>query len=74
MGEAPSHTPRVTKAATVLALLRRAEGATLAELIVPTTWLPHTTRAALTGLRTKGHVLDKGKRDGTAFYRIVEAA
>lgn len=35
----------------VIALLSREQGATLAELIEATGWLPHTTRAALTGLR-----------------------
>ena len=57
----------------VLALLRRPEGATLVELIAVTSWLPHTTRAALTGLRKKGHVLDRYKRDDQTCYRIVEA-
>ena len=47
--------------------------ATLAELIAVTGWLPHTTRAALTGLRHKGFVLDKSKReDGTTVYRITK--
>jgi hypothetical protein len=41
-------------------------------LIAVTGWLPHTTRAALTGLRHKGFVLDKSKReDGTTVYRIT---
>jgi hypothetical protein len=55
--------PRQTKAELVLGMLRREEGATIAELIEATGWLPHTTRAALTGLRKKGYVVDKGKRD-----------
>jgi hypothetical protein len=66
--------PRQTKAALVLALLGRGEGATLSELVQATGWLPHTTRAALTGLRKKGRTLDKSKRDGATCYRIVEAA
>ena len=66
--------PKQTKAALVLALLRRGEGATLPELVAATGWLPHTTRAALTGLRKKGRTLDKSKRDGVTCYRIVEAA
>jgi DNA-binding MarR family transcriptional regulator len=61
-----------TKQARVIALLERDNGATLAELIGMTGWLPHTTRAALTGLRHKGFVLDKSKReDGTTLYRIT---
>jgi len=40
-----------TKIAQVIELLQRGDGATLAELVAATGWLPHTTRAALTGLR-----------------------
>lgn len=64
---------RQTKAALVLALLRRPEGATLAELVAATGWLPHTTRAALTGLRKKGHTVEKSKRDGVTCYRVEPA-
>lgn len=64
---------RVTKSAMVLALLGRDKGATLAELIAATGWLPHTTRATLTGLRKKGHSITRGKRDGTTCYSVVAA-
>lgn len=65
---------RQTKSAIVIALLRRDEGVTLAELVEATGWLPHTTRAALTGLKKKkGHVIEKTKRDEATCYRIVEA-
>ena len=40
-----------SKSAAVIALLQREQGATLAEMIEATGWLPHTTRAALTGLK-----------------------
>lgn len=65
--------PRQTKSALVLSLLQRTEGATLTELVAATGWLPHTTRAALTGLRKKGHVLEKTKRDEVTCYRIAAA-
>jgi predicted short-subunit dehydrogenase-like oxidoreductase (DUF2520 family) len=66
--------PRVpSKIEQVLALLRRVEGATLPEMIAATRWLPHTTRAALTGLRKKGHVLAKDKRGEVTCYRIAGA-
>jgi hypothetical protein len=39
-----------------------------------TGWLPHTTRAALTGLRKKGHVIEKTKRDDATCYRIEAVA
>jgi hypothetical protein len=38
-----------TKIAHVIELIQRDIGATLGELIASTGWLPHTTRAALTG-------------------------
>lgn len=71
----PEKTPerkpeRQTKSAAVIALLQREEGATLAEMVEATGWLPHTTRAALTGLKKKGHVIDKSKRGDTTCYRI----
>ena len=65
---------RSTKTGQVLALLRRAKGATLAELVEATCWLPHTTRAALTCPRTKGHMLDKTKRGKATCYSIADAA
>ncbi|MCW3848105.1 DUF3489 domain-containing protein [Sphingomonas sp. LB-2] len=61
---------RLTKAALVLELLRREHGATLGDLIEATGWLPHTTRAALTGLRKKGHTIAKSKRGDVTCYQI----
>lgn len=67
--------PRASsKTAAVIALLTRPNGATLPDLIAATDWLPHTTRAALTGLRKKGHSITRDKRDGVTRYRIVVAA
>ena len=61
-----------TKQALIAGLLGREQGATLDELIAATGWLPHTTRAALTGLRRKGCTLEKSTREGgTAAYRIM---
>jgi len=66
--------PPASKIGTVLSLLRREEGATLDEIVAATGWLPHTTRAALTGLRKKGHTIAKGKRGDTTCYRIATEA
>ena len=63
--------PRITKSSLVLDLLRRENGATLVELIEATGWLPHTTRAALTGLRKKGHSIERIKRGSDTCYRIA---
>lgn len=64
--------PKPTKGALVLTLLGREEGASLSELTDATGWLPHTTRAALSRLRSAGTPLAKSKReDGTTSYRIA---
>ena len=64
--------PRPTsKIAAVIGLLSRSEGATLAELIAATGWLPHTTRAALTGLRKRGYVLTLDRTDRGSLYCIA---
>ena len=61
-----------TKQARVIELLSREHGATLDDLIVATGWLPHTTRAALTGLRRKRYALERSKdADGRTVYRIA---
>jgi len=60
-----------TKTANIIQLLERPGGATLEELIAVTGWLPHTTRAALTGLRKRGYTvaLDRtDKRRGSVYH------
>lgn len=65
-------TSRPNKKAQVITLLTRDEGATLVELITATGWLPHTTRAALSRIRTGGQPLAKAARpDATIAYRIL---
>ena len=57
----------------VVALLSKADGATLDDLVKATGWLPHTTRAVLTGLRKKGYAVARLPRaDGRpSVYRIA---
>lgn len=64
--------PRRSKISIVLSLMQRENGATLSEMIKATDWLAHTTRAALTGLKKKGHALTKDKRDGATCYRAAK--
>lgn len=65
---------RETKSAEVVAMLQRSEGATLDQLIAATNWLPHTARAALTGLKKKGHTISNEKpAGGERIYRIMSA-
>lgn len=66
---------RPSKSATVLAMLQRREGATLDQLVIATGWLPHTARAALTGLKKKGHDVTSDKpAGGVRIYRVSTAA
>ncbi len=56
----------------IIGLLSREEGATLSDITAATGWLPHTARAALTGLRQKGYALTSSKEiGGTRTYRIT---
>jgi len=68
----PKPAKPASKAGLVLGMLQRAEGATLAQLVAATDWLPHTTRAALTSLKKKGHHVTSTKTDGEErVYRVV---
>lgn len=62
---------KVTKRVQLAALLLRDEGATLDQMIAATGWLPHTTRAALTGLRKAGYAIDSDKIEGVRTDRAV---
>ena len=64
-------TRKTTKTDKVVALLKRQQGASLEELAKATGWLPHTTRAAMTGLRKKGHAIERTKVDGVSRYAIA---
>ena len=67
---APARQP--SKTDKVLELLKREGGATLEELVETTGWLPHTRRAALTGLRKKGHPIERSKIEGVSRYTLAE--
>jgi hypothetical protein len=60
-----------TKKERVLALLRREGGATLEEIVKESGWLPHSARAAFTGLRKKGFSLERSRTDGVTRYAIT---
>jgi hypothetical protein len=64
----------VSKIENVVLLLSRENGASISELMVATGWLPHSTRAALTGLRKKGYAIVKHRgSDGVTTYEIERA-
>jgi hypothetical protein len=61
-----------TKRALVIALLSREQGASLDDLTTATGWLPHTTRAALTGLRQSGYAITRTRAgDNRTLYRLA---
>lgn len=74
VAEAAAAAPKAqTKTNIVLGLLTRAEGATLDQMVEATGWLPHTTRAALTGLKKKDHEVTSTKTDRVRTYRVIAA-
>ena len=52
---------KLTKAQTILKLVQRSKGASLGALEKATGWQPHSVRAALTGLRKSGHIIERAK-------------
>ncbi len=66
---------RITKQAVLIALLSDEAGASVPALAETLAWQNHTVRAALTGLRQKGHQLARTKdAAGTTVYRITGQA
>ncbi len=64
-----------SKTATILDLLHRAKGATLAEIMAATAWQPHSCRGFISGTLGKkmGLTVKSEKReDGTRVYSIVK--
>ena len=73
---AKAFAPRAgSKLARVIDLLQRSEGATITNLIEATGWLPHTTRAVLTGLRKRGYAVVRERTGGgDSIYRVAGPA
>lgn len=64
--------PGSTKLDTILKYLGHKNGATLPALEKATGWQPHSVRAALTGLRKKGHAIKRAKDGkGVTVYRVA---
>jgi hypothetical protein len=64
---------RANKKAEVIALMKRAKGATLTEIITATGWQPHTVRGFVSLLRSKGgEKIESSKSDaGDRCYKIA---
>jgi hypothetical protein len=68
---APRRTRENTKQAAMIALLRRPEGATLAQLIEVTSWQSHSVRGALALMkRHVGTAVTSEKSEGVRIYRL----
>jgi hypothetical protein len=63
---------KLTKIDTILKQLRRPKGASIAQLQKIAGWQPHSVRAALTGLRKKGHHVERSKdAKGVTRYSVA---
>lgn len=60
-----------TKRSRLIRLLKREQGASLAEMVEATDWQPHTVRAALTGLRNQQMTIDSELVEGIRRYHIL---
>lgn len=63
-----------TKIAILTQHLKRAKGATFHELMQATGWQQHSIRSSITGLRKKGHTIERTRRGEVTCYRIIEAS
>ncbi len=63
---------RPTKQVVILNLLRRAKGASIGDLTSAIGWQAHSVRAALTGLRKRGHDIERSVEGGASHYRIIQ--
>jgi DNA-binding MarR family transcriptional regulator len=68
-----SNLPRSgSKQALLVAMLANDEGSPLTALVEATGWLPHTTRAAITGLRKRGFAIERTRDEKLgSLYRII---
>ncbi len=65
---------RETKAAILRKLLSRKAGASVSALQTATGWQPHSVRAALSGLRKAGYIIERAeaaKPGGIAVYHLT---
>ena len=63
--------PASTKRAQLIGMLERPEGTSVAEIGQRLGWLPHTVRAAITGLRQAGRAVMRSKdADDPSVYRF----
>jgi len=67
-----NQSPASTKRAKLIAMLARPEGVSIAEIGQRLGWLPHSVRAAITGLRQAGRAVTRSKdADDRSVYRLA---
>ena len=71
-GTADNASP-LTKHQKVIYLLNRDVGASLEQMSTLANWLPHSTRAFMTGLKKKGYIITSDKTDGARRYRATSS-
>lgn len=68
----PPAPERASKKGSIASLLRRTNGASIAELTEATGWQQHSVRAAMTGLRKAGGEITRNKdADGVSRFRLT---
>jgi hypothetical protein len=64
-----------TKQALLVEMLSKKSGATIDAIASATDWLPHTSRAMISGLRKAGYKIEtEPGKDGKAIYRVTGPA
>jgi predicted ArsR family transcriptional regulator len=62
-----------SKQAKLVAMLSRKTGITIDEASTAFGWQTHTTRAALTGLKKRGYIIERVDRDNKASIYIIRS-
>ncbi len=63
-----------TKHLQIIDLLTREGGTTLEVMSTKVGWLPHSTRAFISGLKKKAYMLDSERFCGVRHYRIISSS
>ena len=70
--KAQAGSPGGSKSDRIIALLRRAEGASLVDMMKATGWQQHSLRGFMSGtIKRKGLTIISEKQDGERHYRIL---
>jgi len=65
-------TKKPSKTETIIKLLHRSKGASISQLQTVTGWQAHSIRAAMTGLRKRGHEIERRRKDAVSSYHIAK--